>query len=657
MKKRRIQTILIASLLILNTACSAQSVSPTESEDGREASSSSQTSENSSSVSSKPENIHTITVDFSKRAGAPLVKKFGFFNSGLVSLERTEQDIPAIDSLSAESLRVELGMGRSDMIFHDLVTGSTNTMQYNWGDIDRFAGLLTSRGVLPYFAYGYCPYPLQITGEDSRSQPSDLKKWQEILRTISSHFKDQGIRIGYHEIWNEPDCNDVFYTGSWEEYCDLYAYGARGIREGDPEAVVGGPSTAWVMSPGNRYKDFLSYVRENNLPLDFFSMHRYGTDSLQKIESVRQELENAGKYFETTAIHVNELNIDTAPWNYGEICDQYEMAPAIFRTIDQLVAQNDVEVISWAQFLESGVDALGVIDEAGHKKAAYNAFAIYARMPIDRCSLSSSTPLVSGMASADGQRACALVWNDDFNLQEVSLSLENLPFSSGTLTLYRIDEENASFGNNAGEELLPVETIEFADTEDLSWSGKLPPEAVVYIEVNGGRGESSLEYASPEGACILRQEHYYPTRGESNYAYFDETTWTARLGSGETQNAHSVVGVLAESLPDTIQVSFDIEGEPEKQGKNSLLGLRVDFATENGYEKSVLFHGGIYDKNRESPLPWGADGIPMQAEERELSDFSIDLSKYAPKNWNGKTLLIFEMQDCGENVSVRVSLR
>ena len=110
MKKRRIQTILIASLLILNTACSAQSVSPTESEDGREASSSSQTSENSSSVSSKPENIHTITVDFSKRAGAPLVKKFGFFNSGLVSLERTEQDIPAIDSLSAESLRVELGM-------------------------------------------------------------------------------------------------------------------------------------------------------------------------------------------------------------------------------------------------------------------------------------------------------------------------------------------------------------------------------------------------------------------------------------------------------------------------------------------------------------------------------------------------------------------
>ena len=46
-----------------------------------------------------------------------------------------------------------------------------------------------------------------------------------------------------------------------------------------------------------------------------------------------------------------------------------------------------------------------------------------------------------------------------------------------------------------------------------------------------------------------------------------------------------------------------------------------------------------------------------KAEERELSDFSIDLSKYAPKNWNGKTLLIFEMQDCGENVSVRVSLR
>lgn len=654
---KRVLAGFTAFLLGTSTACQSSSAGSSESPSSDPEGASSADTSSETPSQSLPENRKEITVDFAERAGSPLVKKFGFFNSGLVSLDRTEKQIPAIEDLHAESMRVELGMGNQSMIFDRLVTGNSENMQFNWQDIDRFSQLLTSRGILPYFSYGYCPYPTREAGGDFRSQPNNLDTWKEITRSIASHFKENGVRIGYHEVWNEPDCNTTFYTGTWEEYCKLYAYGATGIREGDPDAVVGGPSTAWVNSPGTRYGDFLSYVEENNLPLDFFSMHRYGTDYLLKIDSVRQELEKAGARFETVPIHVNEINTDTAPWNYGEICDRYEMAADIFSVIQDLSAQHDVEVVSWAQFLESGVDALGVLNEKGRKKAAYNAFAIFGRMPVDQYPLESPSPMVRGMATADAHRACAVLWSDTFNDQAISVSFQNLPFAAGSVTVYRIDETNCSLGDAAGEELIPVETTETEEEKTFTWSGNLPPEGVLYIEINDGSNQSDLEPASPKNATIIRKEHYYPARGESCYAYFDETTWTARLGTGTAENPHSAVGVLADTLPDTLEVSFDTEGNPQKQDTESLLGIRVDYETEKGFTKSVLFHDGIYDEERKSTLPWGTKKAPTETVKTDLSSFQIPLAQYAPEDWNGRILLIFEMQNCGKNVSSVIRLR
>lgn len=120
--------------------------------------------------------------------------------------------------------------------------------------------------------------------------------------------------------------------------------------------------------------------------------------------------------------------------------------------------------------------------------------------------------------------------------------------------------------------------------------------------------------------------------------------------------SYSVIGVVAESLPKTLNVSFDIEGIPAVNGKNSILGMRVEFETASGYTDSVLFHGGVYDENRDSVLPWGSGNPGGQAVKVDLSSFSVRLSDYAPDGWNGRVLLIFEMQDCGKNISAVINI-
>lgn len=595
-----------------------------------------------------------ITADFSEPYGVPLVKKMGMFQSGLVPMDRTERDFAMLQELKPHSYRLELGFGAPGWIMSDMITGEAESPVFSYEKIDRYAELVTKAGGLPYWAYGYCPYPLQGSG-DYKSQPDDLFRWQMYLERIVSHLKESGTRTGYHEVWNEPDCFDVFYRGSWEDYCELYKYGARGIQAGDADAVIGGPSTAWVMDPGTRYTDFLNYVRQNDLPLDFFSMHRYGTDYLDQIAFVRQALAGNDPRFMTTSIHVNEINTELHPWPYGSGCDHHALAAKIFTVIEDMSVQNDVETVSWAQFLESGVDALGVIDSSGHKKASYNAFEIFARMPVEQYRMDSRT--VRGMATADEERFSIVLWNDSQNEKPVFLDLRGLPIENGNIDLYRIDQEHCSYGDGAGEALVPVETYKNIGIENLTWSGMIPDGGVVYLEIN--RTQSSAEETNDlsKEAEIKRQYHYYFSRGTSDYAYFDEDTWTAWLGMGEVEWTDSIVGVLAERLPEELRVAFEINGDLQQKDRNSLLGLRIDFETDQGYETSVLFYENLYRQDRESVPRWGTKRLPDQCVKTSLSEFTVRLSDYAPADWNGRVILTYEMQNSGPGTSAKITMR
>ena len=193
------------------------------------------------------------------------------------------------------------------------VGGSLAEIQYDYREMDTIAEVLNQKKVVPYWSYCYTPHPLQSSPGDWKSVPVDMNKWGEVLANFVKHYRNNYSRhVGYHEIGNEPDGTN-FFVGGLDDYLAMYHQAAYRMKSVDSDAKIGGFG---VESKDEWIPPFLDYVVQNNLPLDFFSFHFYGTNSLKR--STRQDLsewlEDIRNYFaerpelSTTEFHLNEFN-------------------------------------------------------------------------------------------------------------------------------------------------------------------------------------------------------------------------------------------------------------------------------------------------------------------------------------------------------------
>ena len=595
----------------------------------------------------------TVVADFGITVDPPLIKKFDFMNSGIVPMWRYRRDLDLIDDLKVQSLRIDLFWGNTQINgwTQEMVSGSPDDLQFDFREIDELSRMLKDRGIGGYWSYCYNPLPLQA-GRGHASHPSDLKAWREVMYQFARHFKEQDLRPDYHAIWNEPDL-DIFYDRPVEVYSQLYKYGVEGLRAGDPDAFVGGPDLAFT----DEWIDpFLDFVEDNQLPLDFFAFHAIGSSPTSRVNTARRKIKNRA-YFHTTELVFSELNPSMIFNTPLAPLVRYTEAAIVLDLIEKLVDQTDITRVHWAQFMDSSVDTLGVVSLDGHRRAAYNAFKLYAMMPVDRRAVTASRSL-SALASTDGYTSALLLWNRSRSDQRVSVALDNIPFPRGSLRVYRIDEEHASYFENPDNELLlPVETHEDLDTSGLTWQGDIPDHGVLYLEISDGSGASGSASVAGIGD-IIRAHRYFPDRSQDNYAEFDRSTWIARLGMGSQDKADSRVGVLFEGVPDLVNVSFVTEGSLQQLDENSLLGLRIDYAVGDDYERSVLWHGGLHDANHKARMPWGTERGPEQVVEvQDLSDIQLSPAQYAPEGWSGRLIMTFMMQNTGAQTRAKVFVR
>ena len=594
-----------------------------------------------------------VVADFSVAVDPPLVKKFDFMNSGIVPMWRYRRDLHLIDDLKAQSLRVDLFWGEPTINgwTTEMVSGAIDDLQFDFAEIDELSRMLKARGIGGYWSYCYNPLPLQA-GFGHASHPSNLQAWREIMFQFARHFKDLDLRPNYHAIWNEPDL-DIFYDRPVETYSQLYKFGVEGLRAGDPDAFVGGPDLAFT----DEWIDpFLDFVEENELPLDFFAFHAIGMSPISRVNTARRKIKDR-PYFDTTELVFSELNPSMIFNTPLSPVVRYAQAALILDHIANLVDQTDITRVHWAQFMDSSVDTLGVVSLDGHRRAAYNAFKLYAQMPVDRRAVEASKSL-SALASTDAHTSGLLLWNRTRSDKRVTVTLKNIPFAKGALRVYRIDEEHASyFENPDSETLTAVEVLEDVNTSDLTWLGDIPDHGVVYLEVRDGSGTS--QQTSVEAvAKIIRVNRYFPDRSKDNYAEFDRSTWTVRLGMGTEDFADSRIGIVLEDLPSSLDVSMAAEGEPRRLDANSLHGMRLDYAVGERYTKAVVLHGGLYSEEHDSLEPWGTG---RQADQvvavDDLSRMRLEPAQYAPKDWSGRLILTLMMQNTGAGTRSKVHIR
>ncbi len=152
--------------------------------------------------------------------------------------------------------------------------------------------------------------------------PTNIDQWAQVCLGIIRHYNEgwaNGFRhnIRYWEIWNEPENRPTMWTGTDEQYFQLYVTTSRKIKNAFPDLKIGGPSIGFVgemegdtLKATEFLKKFLKTCKEQKAPLDFFSWHTYSEDPFvysKKARAIRYLLHEYG--LEKAEIHLNE-------WNY-----------------------------------------------------------------------------------------------------------------------------------------------------------------------------------------------------------------------------------------------------------------------------------------------------------------------------------------------------
>ena len=191
----------------------------------------------------------------------------------------------------SEALRLahdDLGVAyvRAHAVLHDdngVVTRSDDgSLQFDFTCVDEQYDRILALGVRPIVELSFMPAALArdpqqtvFTYRGIISPPRDWTEWRELVTALTQHLVDRygldAVRTWGFEIWNEPNLV-VFWSGTQQEYLQLYAESARAVKGVDPGLRVGGPSTAaseWI-------ETLAAFCEAEELPLDFATSHTYG---------------------------------------------------------------------------------------------------------------------------------------------------------------------------------------------------------------------------------------------------------------------------------------------------------------------------------------------------------------------------------------------
>jgi xylan 1,4-beta-xylosidase len=243
---------------------------------------------------------------------------------------------------------------------------------YDFAQTDYYLNTITSLNIKVIYRLGYsAEYKTAI---HHNGPPASYAKWAKICTQIIRHHNEgwangQKAGIQYWEIWNEPDGHS-FWSGTPEQFYQLYVQTAKAIKQAYPALKVGGPALA-----GNlEFLDgFLKYCHEHKAPLDFVSWHIYARDP----HDVARRAQRVHKLMVQYGYGTAESILDE--WNYG---------PADWKKLF-------VDPVASRTYFDATQDAFGAAFDA-------TVLADLQDAPVDIATFYSGTTLMWGMFTSSG---------------------------------------------------------------------------------------------------------------------------------------------------------------------------------------------------------------------------------------------------------------
>jgi xylan 1,4-beta-xylosidase len=295
----------------------------------------------------------------------------------------------------------------------------------NWQNIDRVYDGLLEHGVKPLVELTFMPKRL-ASGKatfgfyaGNTTPPADMAEWGAFIKAFVKHLVDRygidEVRQWPFEVWNEPNLK-FFWTGTQDDYFQLYKTTATAIKSVDAGIRVGGPATSsiqWI-------PEFLAFCKENDLPVDFVATHIYMGDNQAKIFGKPDAYPASDVIPEGMAMARAQIDASayagTPLWLTEWSSDSPAMIAHVIKSclgVCQLMSQwtfsNTYEELGVSPYiLKEGDNGFGMMAVGGIPKPQFNTYKLLHRLGNTRLVTSDGPVLAS---RRDDGSAVIAVWN------------------------------------------------------------------------------------------------------------------------------------------------------------------------------------------------------------------------------------------------------
>jgi hypothetical protein len=243
--------------------------------------------------------MQPIKVDFSTARGA--IKPLHGINNSPVTYGH---ELPELKSAGIPYVRLHDTAGAFGgtyfvdvpNLFPDFDADPEDPAAYDFAFTDAYLKGVAASGMKVFYRLGVTIENQYRIKAHRIHPPKDFQRWARICAGIVRHYNEgwaDGFHYGieYWEIWNEPE-NPPMWTGTREQYFELYRVAANHLKRTFPTIKVGGYAGCGFYAVNREglsdfYKSFVPYFLEflkyvttpaTAAPLDFFSWHLYTTD-------------------------------------------------------------------------------------------------------------------------------------------------------------------------------------------------------------------------------------------------------------------------------------------------------------------------------------------------------------------------------------------
>ena len=265
--------------------------------------------------------------------------------------------------------------------------------------------------------------------------PKDPSLWEEVCYEYTKHNVERyGIEVVSSwkcSCFNEPDAKAFFLsnldrecvTDRITEYSKMYDAFARGVRRVSNSIPIGGPALAGIPE---FLEGFLRHVKDECIPMDFISLHGYGTSPKRLNENTRPFSvgDLMDKYrgyfaiirkygFEDIPILIDEWGMSSSGYLNREEC------PSLMARENELISAYFTKLISELTYSELKLEMLAICLSGQHemvedfsgfrnfftlnmiKKPIYNAHILASRLADNILEYKTDNPNINAVATKD----------------------------------------------------------------------------------------------------------------------------------------------------------------------------------------------------------------------------------------------------------------